>query len=189
MPVPVRAQPLSTGLRRFLIALLISFGPGALSLSAASTQELQHVLTTQVEENATISGRVADQRTGRLLRDIEVRLMRGSKVISTCIVDAQGEFMLSFPRKRWSLQKYSLELTYLGMYLDEYLVHVMTDRILLLTNCDDHAYPVPFVEPEPKEEDEFFKGGLVGVTIYNNPTPLHSYIDQNTMMEQMLLGR
>jgi hypothetical protein len=185
-PVPVRAQPLSAGLRRFLVALLISFGPGALSLSAASTQELQHVLTTQVEENATISGRVADQRTGRLLRDIEVRLMRGKQVISTGKVDAQGNFELELPSNKRKRRPYRLVLAYKGQDVATYTVAGRANGILLVLNRERLGTWIPCVDPGWERERRYTLGALTVIQEWNFS---HSLFDQNTMMDQMLLGR
>jgi hypothetical protein len=176
---------LPMSLRRFLIVLVICFGPGVMGLHAESASQLRQEYIAQAQDSNAITGSVVDHRTGRLLRDIEVRLMRGKQVVAVAVVDANGEFQLELPGDTGKRRSYSLVLAYKGRDLAQYRVNGAANALLLAFDHASH-YSIPFVGDE--QDGPIM---LMGMPLHyiRTFTITHSLFDQNTMIDRMLLGR
>lgn len=177
---------LPMSLRRFLIVLVICFGPGVMGLHAESASQLRQEYIAQAQDSNAITGSVVDHNTGKLLRDMQVRLMRGKQVVASCMVDANGEFQLDLPYEVVKRRSYNLVLAYEGRDLAQYRVNGAVSALLLAFDRSQSFIKVPFVGGE--EPSTAMMLGM-SYTIVRYYAIEHSLIEQNTMIDRMLLGR
>ncbi len=168
----LKAQPLPMELwmrfpigrvRRFLLALVVCFGPSLWGLDAAVAQTVQQKAAHAPVRVTRLSGTIVDNISGEPLPGVQVSAQHDGEVGGTAQTDSSGQF--SIPLKAAFVKRgaYALHLSYLGLERDVYGIPNDVAEVGITIDASTVLPEIPIRDHTVEPLDH----GWVGITIAN----------------------